>query len=188
VVQRSEGPQGPPHPRLALAKLFLESVLDLGLAARSRCKLQEIRNDRVGVGGRQPSRGIAAIVQARRPQAADHRVVKRWVVLREHRVQRQPDQRCLDHGSIRERRIKVGRVEVGQPVPEGQVGRRRLLCLESDDPAHGLDHVKCLAAEEQLPAQRGPVELPAGQGHGGILSVTSRGSATGQAVGSESRR
>ena len=73
---------------------------------------------------------------------------------------------------VGERAVEVGRVEVGQPIPQRDVDRRRLLALDGDDPMDGIDHVEPLASEQQLAAERGAVELPRGQGgHDGILTV-----------------
>ena len=61
--------------------------------------------------------------------------------------------------------VEVGRVEGGQPVPQREVRRRGLLRLQRDDAVDGLDHVERLAAQQQLPGQRGPVELSGGELH-----------------------
>ena len=67
--------------------------------------------------------------------------------------------------------VEVGRVEPGQPVPQREVGRRGLLGLQGDDAPDGLDHVQRFAVQEQLAAERGPVEPPAGEGHASILTT-----------------
>jgi hypothetical protein len=100
VQQRRERPQRPPHARLAATEPRLEQVLDLGTGARSRRELQELGDERVGVGGGQPAGGEAPVVQAGGTQAGQHRVVERRVVLGVHGVhgvQGDAHQRRLDH-------------------------------------------------------------------------------------------
>jgi hypothetical protein len=63
--------------------------------------------------------------------------------------------------------VEVRGVEPGQPIPQGQVGRRRLLRLDGGDPVDGLDHVELLAPKQQLATQRCPVELAGGELPGG---------------------
>jgi hypothetical protein len=59
--------------------------------------------------------------------------------------------------------VEVRGVEPGQPIPQGQVGRRRLLRLDRGDPVDGLDDVQLLAPKQQLAAQGRPVELAGGE-------------------------
>jgi hypothetical protein len=71
-------------------------------------------------------------------------------------VHRDPDRRRLDDLVVGEGSVEVGRVEAGEPVPEREVWRRRLLRLQGDDTADRFDRVQRFAAEEELPAERGP--------------------------------
>ena len=77
----------------------------------------------------------------------------------------------LDHRPVGKGGVEDGRVEAGQPVPQGEVGRRRRLRLQGDDAPDGLGHVQRFAAREQLPAERGPVEPPGGDAHGSDVRV-----------------
>jgi hypothetical protein len=69
-----------------------EQGLDIGFGARSARELHQMVDEGVGVGGGQPARGEAAIVEARGTQARQHRAVEGRVVLGEHGVQRESDQ------------------------------------------------------------------------------------------------
>ena len=70
------------------------------------------------------------------------------------------------------------------PVPEGEIRRRRLLRLQGHDPVDGLDNVESLPAQQELPAEGGPVELSRGESHGGSWHPT-----TGPGLGGpETRR
>jgi hypothetical protein len=93
--------------------------------------------------------------------------VERRVVLGVHGVGRDPQQRRPDDRPVGERGVEVGRVEAGQPVPQGDVRRGGLLSLEGGKAADGGGHVQRLAGQEQLPAEGGPVEPPGGEGHAG---------------------
>jgi len=55
--------------------------------------------------------------------------VKNRPVLGVHGVQRDADQRRLDHGTVGECGVEVGGIEVGQSVPQREVGRRVFLRL-----------------------------------------------------------
>jgi hypothetical protein len=68
---------------------------------------------------------------------------------------------------VGERAVEFGGVEPGQPIPQGQVGRRRLLGLDGGDPVDGLDDVELLPPKQQLAPQRCPVELAGSELPGG---------------------
>ena len=116
----------------------IQQALDLGLGTRPGRQLEDLGEDRVGVGDRQPSRGVAAVVQARRPQAGHHGGVEGRVVLGMHGVQGDAHEGRLDHRLGGEGGVQAGRVEAVEPVPQGEVGRRGLLGLEGDDAANGV--------------------------------------------------
>ena len=101
----------------------------------------------------------APVVEAGRSQQRQHRGPERCVVIGGHGVEREPHQRALHDPAVRERVVELGRIEALGPVPERQVGRRRLLGLEPADPLDGIDDVDRPAVEEELTIERGPVEL-----------------------------
>ena len=117
---------------------------------------QQVRDERVGVGRGQARPREAAVVEARGAEARLHRLVERRVVLGAHGMERDAQERGLDDGAGGEGRVEVGGIEADHPVPEGEVRRRRLLRLQGDDPADGLDSVERLPAQQELPARAWP--------------------------------
>jgi len=113
-----------------------------------RGERQYVRDERIGVWGGQPGRDEAAVVEPGGAQGEQHRVVEGGVVLDAHRVQRDPHERRLDHYAVLECGVEVGRVERGQPIPQGEVRRRGLLRLQPDHPVDGVDHTHRLAAQQ----------------------------------------
>jgi hypothetical protein len=77
-------------------------------------------------------------------------------------VERDPHQGGLDHLVVAEGAIQLRGIEARDPIPQREIGRGRLLRLESDDPVDRLDDTKWLPGEEQLPRERRPVQLPRG--------------------------
>ena len=63
-----------------------------------------------------------------------------------HRVQCETNQRRLDHRAVGECRVEVGRIEVDEPVPQGEIRRRGLLSLQGDDSAKLTGYFNGLAA------------------------------------------
>ena len=169
VVQRRERPERPPRTRVSRSEVPLDHRLDLGLRVRLRQEVEQAGEQGVDVRDRQACLREPAVVQARGAQAAHHRVVEGRVVLGVHGVQRDADQRRLHHGPFGEGGVQVGRVEIREPVPQPDVGRSGLLRLQCRDSPDGVDHIQPLAAQEQLAAERGPVELPGGECHAAIL-------------------
>lgn len=125
---------------------------------RGRSANSSSRGDqRVGVRRRQPGRGEAAA----QPGGAHHRVhglPEGRVVVGVHGVESEPHHGRLDHAVVRERGVESGRVEGGEPVPQRDVRRGRLLGLERDHTTYALGGVQRLAPQQQLPGQRGAVE------------------------------
>ena len=149
-------------------------ALDLGLGVRMFQEVEQVGKEGVDLVDRRPTLREPVVLQARASQPAHHRVVDGRIVLGKDGMQREPDQRRLDDGAVGEGRVEVGRVEVREPVPQREVRRRRLLCLEGEQAANGLTDIEPFAVQEELPAERGPVELPGGQWH-----ATNLGSAIG---------
>ena len=52
------------------------------------------------------------------------------------------------------------RGRISDPVPERQVGRRGLLRLQRQDAPHGIRDIHRPPPEQELPVERGAVELP----------------------------
>jgi hypothetical protein len=91
--------------------------------------------------------------------------VKRRPVRGVHGVQRDAYQCRLDHRAVGECEVEVGRIEVGQPIPQGEIRRRGLLRLQRDRVADGVDDLYRFTTQQHLPAERGPVELSFGEAH-----------------------
>jgi hypothetical protein len=74
-------------------------------------------------------------------------------------VERRAHERALDDAPLGDRSIEVGRPEAGEPRPEPDVGRCRLLGLEATDPFRGRHDVEVGAFQEQLPGEGRAVQL-----------------------------
>jgi len=140
-------------------------ALDVGHGVRLGEIPQKGRQERVHLVAGHAALLEPRVEQARGPQAADHRGVEGRVVVGVDRVERDPDQRRLDDGANREGGIQVDRVEIRDPVPEGDVGRCRLLGLDRDDPADRVRHRQRLPLDEELAAKGRPVQLTGSEGH-----------------------
>ena len=102
-------------------------------------------------------------------------------------MERDAQERGLDDDAGGEGCVEVGGIEADHPVPEGEIRRRRLLRLQGHDPADGLDNVESLPAQQELPAEGGPVELSRGESHGGSWQPTT-GPGLGGPGGDPARR
>jgi hypothetical protein len=76
-----------------------------------------------------------------------------------HRVHRDPHELRPDHLVTGERGVKFGRVEASQPVPQGDVCRRRLLRLQCHHASCRVGDAQRFTIQQELAGQRGPVEL-----------------------------
>jgi hypothetical protein len=68
--------------------------------------------------------------------------------------------------------VEVGRVEVGEPVPQCEVRRGGLLRLQRDHATHRVSDAERLAPQQHLPTEHGSVESPRGDPHVGRVSST----------------
>jgi hypothetical protein len=178
MQQRRERPQRPPHALRIHPRALLEPGQDLGRRARTAGELQQVRHQCVGVCGGEAARRKACVAEPGAAQRRLHRSMHGGVVVRVHRVQRDPHQRRLDDLLLGEGRVEVGRVEDGQPVPQREVRRGGLLRLQRHHASDGVHDVECLPLQEQLAAERGPVEPAGGDLHADRRSFTSRAHAT----------
>ena len=85
-------------------------------------ELGEMGKQGVGVGDRQPGGFESVVVEHRPTEAGHHRVVEVRVVRGVHGVQGEAYERGLYHSVVDERPVEVGGVEVGEPVPQGEIG------------------------------------------------------------------
>ena len=87
------------------------------------------------------------------------------MILRVHRVHRDPHKLRPDHPVACERIVEFGRVEPGEPVPQRDIGRCGLLRLQGHHAPHRVGNVQGFAIQQQLAGQGGPVELARGDPH-----------------------
>jgi hypothetical protein len=99
-------------------------------------------------------------------QVPQHRRVECGVVVGVHGVERDAHQRRLDDLTSGERLVELRGAEAVDSVPHGDVRRHRFLRLEGDDATDRLNDGQPRPPEQQLPLQRGAVQLPHGQRHG----------------------
>ena len=157
----------PPHAGpLADADPVIEPRLHVVRRARLGEVRGELGHERIGLRDRQPGALEARIVESSRPERALHRRVEGRVVARGDGVDRDPHQVPADHVVRGVGRVQVGRIEVGDACPQGEVWTDRILRLEGDDAVDRLDDVETLATEQELAGEGGPVEGPFGQTHG----------------------
>ena len=111
--------------------------------SRSSARRAGLGRERLGRAlgqGREPSRRLGRLAAVLAADAIEHRrrpPARRWqVVGGADRVERRAHERALDDRRSAIAAIEVGRVEAGEPRPEGDVRRRRLLRLQ---PADALD-------------------------------------------------
>ena len=139
------------------------------LPARTRllaCELESAFDERVRRTLRPPG-------SHRRPRIAHSRVEVRQIPRRDE-VQRRAHQERLDDGPPPERPLERRSLEAFDPSPEGQVGRRGELRLQSSEPLDRSHGREPLAPKEQLAQQRRPVELALRQdplGHASTLAA-----------------
>ena len=102
-----------------------------------------------------PLRGARA---HERPRLAHRRVQVREVARRDQ-VHRRPHQQRLDHVSPAQRPLERPALEAVEPRPQREVRRRGQLRLQPGEPLDRSDGREPLAAQQQLPQQRRPVQL-----------------------------
>ena len=121
-----------------------------------------------------------AVVEPSRPQRRLHRLVEGRVVVGGDRVERDAHRAvALTTAWSAKARVEVRRIEAGDPVPERDVRRGRLLRLQRDDPADRLDDIERLAPQQQLAGEGGAVELTGGEAHPGSVAGGGREVVTG---------
>ena len=147
------------------AELSFEVSSDVGGCSWFAGEVNEVRDQCVGIGTRHVGLAEAPIVQSRSPEDGEYGFVEHGAVRYSDRVQRDAHQRALHDCPVGKRSVEVGKVEVGETVPHGQIRRGGLLGLKSAEVLHSGDHVQIGAFEEELTIKRGPRQLPCAQLH-----------------------
>lgn len=151
-------PQPPPRSGL---RRPAQPLREPGRALRSCAgpvgERQQLRNQCVGVLGGQPGHR-EAVTQPGGTQRRLHGLMKGPEIVDVDRVQRDPHETRLDDLMAGEGSVEVGRVEAGEPVPQREVGRRRLLRLQCDHAPYRIPDAERLPLQQQLPGKRGAVE------------------------------
>jgi len=106
------------------AEALGEHRLDVGPRAGTGGVLDQVGDEGVGLGDGQAGGGEAAVVEAGGAQPREHRLVEGRVIPGVDGVQGDPHERGLDHGMVGEGLVELGRVEAGDPVPQGSVTRQ----------------------------------------------------------------
>ena len=114
---------------------------------RARGRDERVREVRLVVPGRH--------VAQRRPEDR--------IVARADEMQRPAHHRRLDHVAAEHRLLERLPSEAGEPRPEPDVRGGRPLRLHPGEPLDRGDRIEPLPLEQQLPRQRGAVQLPQGQ-------------------------
>jgi hypothetical protein len=91
---------------------------------------------------------------------------EREVVGSAHQVERGPHEGGANHLPRLQRLVQRLSPEPFDACPEADEGRLRLLRLQAAEPLDGFDGRDRLARQQQLPCQRGAIELPQRQGVG----------------------
>ena len=128
-------------------------------------ELRQRSEERIGIGDSQARRQEAAVGEPRSTQRRQHRVVDVLVVQGVHGVQRDPQQRCLDHRTVGERPVERGGIEVCNAVPQRKIGRRRFLRLQRQDTPNGVADNERRTAQEQLAVEGRPVDPSCAETH-----------------------
>lgn len=134
---------------------------------------QQLGHQLVGVRRGQP-RGGEAETEPGGVQRGLHRRAEGWVILGVHGVQGDSHEGRLGHRTPGEGGIQVGGSEPGEPVPQCEVGRSRVLCLERDHTPHAVRDGQRLTLQQQLAAEGCSVEFARADRHDAGFCPTPR--------------
>ena len=116
-------------------------------------------------GDRRDVKGLRPIAQDRAHTRGERRLksaAERQVVSGGHEMKRAPHERGADDLTTMDQPRQLCALEAGEPGPEADEGRLRLLRLKSDQALNGTQGRGLLSGQQHLPGEQGAIERAAG--------------------------